>query len=186
MSAIEETIRNLKHLCSTDARKLKNRLTEDLVDFYRPADKIRIVESLLNLTREESIKHSKICENPNSCSKSRNLTLTEFYLIQELEILGVNTGQEIFNNSEQTDISNKLDDILNEIALLKLGQELTYDDLKEEIEELKTLFFLSKKNWKQLLLGKIADMTIAGIISESVSKKLIEILKNEVLKYFPT
>ncbi|NQU85782.1 MAG: hypothetical protein HQ541_08485, partial [Mariniphaga sp.] len=142
-----------------------------------------IIESLLTITREEITKHSKVCQDPNTCSKSKNLSLSEFFLVQELEVLGVETGQEIFDASEQSEMKQKLDDILYEIAHLKMGQEIIYEDIKTELEELKSLFYLSKKNWKQLLLGKVIDMTIAGLISETISKQILELLQNDILKF---
>lgn len=183
MDIVEEIVRTTKHLCETDSKKLKEKLSEELYNIYRPTDKIRIIESLLSITKEGSIKHSKVCQDPKNCNKSKNLALSEFYLIQELEILGVNTGSEIFSYDEQNEINDKLNKVLNEIEILKLGQEIIYDDLKAELDEMKTMYFLSKKTWNQLLVGKVFDMTLAGIISESVSKKIFSIIKDEVIKY---
>ncbi len=51
--------------------------------------------------------------------------------------------------------------------------QFTYDDLMEEIEQLKNYYFLSKKTWMQLLVGKVTEMVAGGIISETISKELI-------------
>jgi hypothetical protein len=45
------------------------------------------------------------------------------------------------------------------------------------LEELKALYFLDKKTWKQLLMGKMADFTAAGMVAERISKPLLELLK---------
>lgn len=181
MDAISETAKKLKHLTYTDSQRLKIRLSEELFSFYRQADKISIVESLLSTTRDEKDKHDKTCKHQD-CNKGKNLCLSEFLLIQELEQLGINTGQEIFTTAEQQNLISKLDKVINEIELLKLGHEIIYDDLKEEFDELKKLFYLSKKHWKQLFLGKLFEMAMAGIISESISRKILDLIQNETGK----
>ena len=67
--------------------------------------------------------------------------------------------------------------------MLKKGQELIYNDLLNEIEELKELYFLGKKNWKQLLAGKIIEMVTGGVLNETVSKELIELTEIATKNY---
>ena len=183
MDIIEDTVRRLKHYCEIDSRKLKEKLSEEFINFYRLTDRIKIIESLLKVAKEQAIQHSKVCNGPKNCGTTENLALSEFYLVQELEILGINTGQEIIDLPEQTNLNEKLDKVLQEIEILKLGNEIIYDDLKAEIEELKELYFLSKKNWKQILYGKVMDMTLSGIISEEISKKILSIVKEDIIKF---
>ena len=57
--------------------------------------------------------------------------------------------------------------------------------LRIEIEELKNLYVLGKKNWKQLLLGKTGEMVSSGIVSEEVSKPLFELAKSIFKSYLP-
>ncbi len=80
-----------------------------------------------------------------------------------------------FSEREIMDYSEKLDKIINDLDELKIGHEAIYDGLCEEIEQLKNLFFLGKRNWKQLLAGKTIEMVTGGIISETVSKELINL-----------
>jgi hypothetical protein len=40
---------------------------------------------------------------------------------------------------------------------------------------LKNLYFIGKKNWCQNLAGKSLEMVASGVVSETVSKKLISI-----------
>jgi hypothetical protein len=51
------------------------------------------------------------------------------------------------------------------------------NQLKQEIEELKALYIIGKRNWKQLLLGKTGEMVASGIVSEAVSKPLLDLTK---------
>ena len=57
-----------------------------------------------------------------------------------------------------------------------MGQQIIYDDLSAELQELKDFYILGKKKWYQLFLGKTAEMVIGGVISETVSKELINVM----------
>jgi hypothetical protein len=96
------------------------------------------------------------------------------------------TTSESFTVDEMFRASVALDQILKEIKEdikeLKLGQEIIWTDILAEINELKTLYSLSKRNWIRILLGKITDMTVGGIISETLSKKIIEYIKPAVVQ----
>lgn len=90
-------------------------------------------------------------------------------------------GEE-FSFDEMTAVSQKLDTVLQELQTLKAGQEIIWTDLLNELNELKAHFSLSKKNWKQLYFGKIVDMVGSGIISETVSKRIAEIINPTLSK----
>lgn len=65
---------------------------------------------------------------------------------------------------------------------MKAGQQVIYDDLLKEINELKELYFLGKKKWHQILVGKGVDMVSSGIISETVSKQIINSIEPALTK----
>lgn len=52
----------------------------------------------------------------------------------------------------------------------------TTDHIEEQ--ELDNLYFLGRKNRKEIFIGKFTEMTMAGIISETVSKGIIEEASN--------
>ena len=66
---------------------------------------------------------------------------------------------------------------MSKIEELKLGHQIIYDDLLHEINELRELYFLGKRKWYQILAGKFVDMTVSGVISESISKEIIDSIK---------
>jgi hypothetical protein len=84
-------------------------------------------------------------------------------------------GEE-FTVDEMMEMSRKLDSLFQELQTLKLGQEIIWTDVLNELNELKAHYSLNKKNWKQLFAGKIVDMVTSGVISETVSKKLVEFI----------
>lgn len=87
-----------------------------------------------------------------------------------------------FTNEEIELTHKKLDELFEKITSLKLGQQIIYDDLVDEIDELKELVNqLSKKNWFEILqgklisvgLGKLTDKGLELINSTFVDQKLI-------------
>ena len=83
---------------------------------------------------------------------------------------------EAFKKSEKELINSTLQKILDDLSEIKVGQELTYNDLSDEFEELKDLYYLNKKNWMQLFNGKITEMVAGDVISETLSKDIVRIL----------
>lgn len=68
-------------------------------------------------------------------------------------------------SGSQAEISTKINAIINELEKIGLGQEILY----EELEKLKELHSeLDKKDWGQLLKGKLFDLGISKAISPEV------------------
>lgn len=63
-----------------------------------------------------------------------------------------------FTTEEIKSINSKLDELLQKIERLEVGERLIYDDITEEIEDLKKLTHLmGKKSWTQTLKGQLVD-----------------------------
>jgi len=75
-----------------------------------------------------------------------------------------------------TKLDHVMEKMMAEFETLKLGQEVIWTDMKKELEELKELYHLSKKNWRQLLIGKFTEMIAAGVVNETISKKIVEFI----------
>ena len=83
--------------------------------------------------------------------------------------------------SEQEILKEKLDELLERLMKLELGQQVIYDDLADEISDLKDLVgVLGKKDWKQMLKGKLVDAGLGNIIGE-VGKEAIQTFSNQNL-----
>lgn len=90
-------------------------------------------------------------------------------------------GEE-FTIDEMASMSEKLDSVLKDLETLKAGQEIIWTDMVNELNELKSHFKLTKKNWKQLFAGKLMDMVASGVISETISKEIVDAFKPVVGK----
>lgn len=91
-------------------------------------------------------------------------------------------ANEFFSRSEIDRLNEKLDLLAEKMSAVVLSQQFTYDDVMEELNELKSLYGLRKKNWKRLLMAKITEMTAGGVVSSVVSEPLADIIKPEVGK----
>ena len=141
-----------------------------------PKDQINFISSVIGFVQDEYDKHYKDCSNRKHCQELKDHARAIYYLKGLLEEYdSPQNKSDSFSESEKRDFDNKIDRIIEDLDKLKMGQELTYNDIYEELEELKKLYFLGKKNWKQLLAGKTIEMIAGGIISETVSKQLIEL-----------
>ncbi|MGC4058206.1 MAG: hypothetical protein QM743_08825 [Chitinophagaceae bacterium] len=91
-----------------------------------------------------------------------------FYAInQEIESLtGLSDDyNDTFSATQQHEIIKALNDIIEK-------QNIHDELLFNEIQELKNMLNLPKKNWKQLLVGKLAEMVAAGGVSELLAKSI--------------
>ncbi|WP_316848912.1 hypothetical protein [Pedobacter agri] len=77
------------------------------------------------------------------------------------------------------ELDAKFESIIEQLTKLGHGQEIIFD----EITELKELQHkLSKKNWSQLLKGKLIDLAIDGVINKDTAIFIFEYLTNNQLK----
>lgn len=150
-------------------------------DFDSQLDKINFLNYHITWVDEKYQKHLKVCTNPDSCQQNEDAETLIFYLQQELKSLGVELNENTFTYEDKVEKETQLQEILKKLEEVKLGNQIIYDDILQEIQELKSLYFLGKKNWNQLLAGKIVEMTVGGIISETVSKDLISLIKPSLL-----
>lgn len=154
----------------------------DVYGIDNPADKIKYLNFILDRNNKDYAKHKLVCQNPENCSHNYAYGSIEYYLTQELNRLGVHFNDDTFTEEEKEQAETKLDKILRDLNDIKLGQQVIYEDLTKEINELRDLYFLGKKKWYQLFIGKSIDMVASGVVSETISKQIIE----EVKKNLPT
>lgn len=148
-----------------------------LYDYRKDAHKLEFIEYLMGLLKKGYDKHLTKCHYPNDRSKcviNKNYENCLFFIQNERDDIIEILQPTDFNLNEKTEINESLQKIIDDLDKIKMGQELTYDDFMEELSELKEYYFLNKKNWTQLLIGKLSEMVAAGIISETLCKGIVE------------
>lgn len=137
-------------------------------------DKIKFLNVLLEATNNEYAKHLPNCGDLENCTKNFAYETIQYFLTQELNRLGVNFNDDTFSKNEKQEAESKIEEILSSIEQLKHGQQIIYEELTNEINELRDLLFLGKKKWYQLLIGKSVEMVASGIVSETVVKGILD------------
>lgn len=170
-----------KLMTAENNKDFVNALKSELNVFYKSSDKLTFLEQCLMKVKVKKDAHLKVCKTPKNCSELRDLDYIIFFTEQELEKNGIN-HKDLFDSIEVNSINEKLDDLISEIKVIqsdleriKVGQQVTYDDFIEDFEKLKKQTYLDKRSWRQTFLGKIYEMTLSGIVSETISKKVVEI-----------
>jgi DNA-binding PadR family transcriptional regulator len=103
--------------------------------------------------------------------------------VEYIEELGEESYEpsDLFEQDEKETIKIKLDEFSQRLKRIEVGQQITYDDLMDEIETLKKLLnVLGKKDWRQMLKGKLVDAGF-GAVADKVFELLIETFKDDKL-----
>ncbi len=84
-----------------------------------------------------------------------------------------------FSKKEIEEFSEKLDELLHNI---RLGQEIVFEELQDLKEQLKNL---KRKNWSELLKGKLFDLTVSKVISLETFAMIVKEITGEDFKFLP-
>ncbi len=80
-------------------------------------------------------------------------------------------------DAEVREMNKTLNSVLEKLEVVLMGNEVIWTDMKADFEELRNLTGLGKKNWRQLMIGKLTEWTAGGIVTETISKKIVEFIK---------
>lgn len=82
-------------------------------------------------------------------------------------------------NLDKAQMDKRIDEIMERLNSLGLGQEILFDELQDLRE---TYVKLSKKSWGQLVKGKLVDLSLAKIIDNDTISYVYEKLTNHELR----
>jgi hypothetical protein len=168
-----------------DENKLIAKVRDELFEIKSEHDKLGLLTIILEANELEYQDHLKGCTNLKTCGTNKQHQRVAYFLQQELEELGININADHFTWEEKSQCNAQLDDLIETLTASNQMLSEQLEILRIEIEELKNLYVLGKKNWKQLLLGKTGEMVSSGIVSEAVSKPLFELAKSIFKSYLP-
>jgi hypothetical protein len=131
-------------------------------------DQLNFLLALIEPINNEAEDHAKVCRNPDDCSTSIRHEDVLFFLTQKLERVGFIFSDDKFTSDEKQKMNDALQTILKQVQDLKYGQEVIYENFKEEFDELKNMYYLGKKNWWQQFQGKLASLTAATVIGPQI------------------
>lgn len=165
-----------------DPKKLIGIVRNELYEINSDKDKLLLLTTVLEANDAEYNKHLKVCTNKTGCSTNQDHEQVAYYLGQELTDLGIEVDEDAFTREEKSQANEVLDAILQEIKDLKDGQQLIYDDLIKEIEELKNWYILGKKKWSVLCANQIGGAVASGVIAEATAKPILGFIQ-EIPKF---
>lgn len=88
-------------------------------------------------------------------------------------------GQQTEDKSDYEEVCRKLDEILARLEKMELKTDVEHQIIFEEVEELKGLYLtLSKKNWRQIVLGKIVDLGAGKLVEKETLNALYGLIKD--------
>ena len=153
---------------------LKSLLTDKLYNFNRDKDKLFFLNVLRKEIENEKLEHEKKCTTKN-CAFSQEKDLGIFVVDQEIDDISEYyefkpKPEDEFSTEERVDFHNRLNEIADRLEKLGYGQEIIF----EEIDSLKENFNLGKKNWFQLLKGKLIDLGLQKVLNETIIKDLYQ------------
>jgi hypothetical protein len=158
--------------------KLKTQLTSKVYDFNRKRDQLDFLKVLRQDTISQKEDHLKECQR-QGCHFPEERDLGLFVIDQEIDSINEYyvfepKSTDKFTSEQESKLHNKLNEIIDQLTKQGYGQEIIF----EEIESLKNHFNLGKKNWFQLLKGKVVDLTFEGIIEKTVVAGIYENLSD--------
>ena len=144
-----------------------------VADIDDKRDRMKFLATILEENRRRYDEHMPKCTAPDTCRSNFAYESVGYFLTQELTRLGAVMDEDAFTTDEKDVQSDKLDQILEDLSSLKAGQEAIWTDMQEQLEELRSYFFLGKKKWYRLAAGTLGEMVASGLISETISKGLL-------------
>ena len=134
--------------------------SENLLD-----DFINYVE--INKLKKKSITGTAYFETSLIEIYAKNVSLDYLKIDREKNIKNEQQSEEL--NEENKEILNGINQLIERLPKLEMGQEIIYDDLKNDIEEVKSLIGkTSKKNIRQLIIGKLVDAGLGTIAEKTL------------------
>ena len=151
------------------------RLLDSKLWYYDSDDlKLKFLNELEHLIATSADDHSKKCTSPGTCQQDKFYKHASFFVTQSQNSIEESADiysfnyypEDPFGDSELEQIQSKLDEVLIRLEKLELGQQIIFDGLIEEFEELKELASkIGKKNFKQLLIGKLVELGVEKTLS---------------------
>lgn len=152
-----------------DHKEIISDVRSELYEIHNDSDKVIFITTVLEQNQIEYQNHQEHCTKGPNCDTNYEHESITYYLTGELGKLGVRTDNDQFTVEEKDYVITVLESMKKDLETIKDGQQIIF----EELELLKEYFILGKKTWSQLFMGKFTEMTLGGIISETVSKQVI-------------
>lgn len=183
----QETEKKKRGLPMKDKYRIVLTTLYDLNSGYHEIDSLLSPHEEINLDEATDLGHG--LENKGyiklSVSKSNAAAyLTAAgreYVEEELLKTYEYHSEDLYTEREKIEIIDKLDLLLSRIQRLEMGQEIIHNSFEKEFYDLKAMLnFMNKKDWRQMLLGKLVDAGL-GAVAPDTYNAISEVFKESKL-----
>jgi O6-methylguanine-DNA--protein-cysteine methyltransferase len=118
-----------------------------LNEYRKQIHKLEFTERIMTMLKINYDKHLITCKFPNDrlkCYLNKNYENSLFFIQNEREDLLENLPESEFTNVEKFEINESIVKIIEDLQTIQLGQQITYDDILAELNELKEFYYLNK------------------------------------------
>lgn len=171
LSAFQFITENLEAKKSID--EIINALRVIILAQHPIEKQIKFIHIVAQYVLEQAEEHFRTCTQPKRCEEASNWRDLLFF-INEMQAefsIGL-TNDEVFAEEERQNISEQV-----ELFIKKYKSDETIY-LINEIKEMENLWFLGKKNWNYLLLGKALSLKNDGWIDEGCFNEILNLKKD--------
>ena len=145
---------------------------EVVLNYNKNTQKVFFLENLLSVVNNKFERHLVFCSTKD-CRFVNYFRTIIFYIKSEIDYYESTISSSHLTKSERYSINVEINLMIKAIADLKEKNASKYAYFLTEIKEIKNYFYLDKKIWKQLLIGKIYDMEHNNIINMTHRKILL-------------
>lgn len=155
---------------------LSRELATKLYSLKRKKDKLFFLNILREKVLIQKLEHEKTCNNVN-CVISQQKEKGLFVIDQQVEEISESyeyqsKHSDEFSSEQKSELHNALNKIKDKLTELGFGQQIIFD----EMDELKEHLNLGKKNWFQLLKGKLFDLTVSKALEKTIVNEIYKTL----------
>jgi len=164
----------------TDCEKFISYVKRNATRYDRTLDKRVFIERIAFQLKIKYDRHLLFCKLHETCA-CRFVKFFEavlFYLQYELRKLENVLSRSESKSLEKQGLNSTLKVIVDRINSTEIGNKLDYQGFMREMEELKSYYYLNKKIWTQLLVGKLTDMLGQKIVNKSICKEILSAVDN--------
>ncbi len=163
---------------NSTVENLTDKLSSKLYSLKRKNDKLIFLNILRKEITKGKLEHEKTCST-HSCSISKEMNIGLFVIDQEIEEISKSYEykakyEDEFSSEQKSELQSALNEIKSKLSELGFGQQIIFD----ELDELKEHLILGKKNWFQLLKGKLFDLSVSKVLEETVIKDIYKSLSD--------
>ena len=153
-----------------------NQTNEALLNYKLAIQKVIFLEKVFALIKTKYDRHLQHCNEhrTGNCRFGYYYESILFFLQHEVEFYEKRISSNTFKTSERLSINRNINDMIESFKQMETCHFEHFLAFKAELTVMKHYYYLDKKSWKQLFIGKLSELVSNKIISRNSAKQLIK------------